>query len=109
MLLGEIASTMPIDFSQDGRDCAADRTATAPDASALSTRMASNLPAASLCTASSAVLDCATSISRVFRTSPARSTIPRSRENSSACKAMVADFITFGDGWQVTEGDTLHP
>ena len=66
MLLSEIASTIPIDCSQDGRDFAADKTATAPRASALSTMMASNFVLVSLCTASCAVVDCATSMSRVF-------------------------------------------
>src|SRR6185369_276286 len=90
MLLGETASTIPMDGSQDGSDFAADKTATAPRASALSTIMASNVVLVSRCTASCAVVDCATSMSRVFRTSPAKSMIAWSRENSNACKAMVA-------------------
>ena len=98
MLLGEVASTIPMDFSQDCRDLAADKTATAPRASALSTRMASNLVLVSLCTASCAAVDCATSMSSVFRTSAARSMIAWSRENSKACKAMVAGLYNFGRG-----------
>ena len=90
MLLGETASTIPIDGSQDGSDFAADRTATAPRASALSTIMASNVVLVSLWTASCAVVDWATSMSRFLRTSFARSIISWSRENSNACRAIVA-------------------
>src|SRR5579862_3069642 len=115
MLLAEIASTMPMDCSQEGRDFAAERTATAPRASALSTIMAANLLLVSRCTASCATLVRTTSISRDFRTSPARATISGSRENNNECNAMVAGLYnvrgpaaSYLSGSPRTSGYFLH-
>src|SRR5712692_4430468 len=92
MLVGETASTMPTDCSHEGRDFAAHRTDTAPGASALSTMIASNLVSVSIRTASGASLQRDTSISSVFRTSPAKSMISWSRENNSDCNAILAEL-----------------
>src|SRR6266849_1276760 len=99
---------MPTDCSQEGRDFAADRTATAPGASALSTMIASNLVPVSCRTASGASAHRKTSISSGFRTSPARLMISWSRENSSECNAIVPRTLQLaGSVLQVTKVEAV--